>query len=234
MNEELEKKLEKCIMDEGIHDLGFECLGHIPKMVAEADDIDIKQAVKSIGPVYNRVWLWKNGDTYIKVKDLGNTYCTYLNEVSPDLIETLRNIVRAENDINARKRKNRRDTTDKLENLRMNKEVYKLRRRVIDIIYDALDLHSLPRITVRVTKSHDDILGRARLDEGQNILWITQEAIEDPDWDLRRTVYHEILHTVFNVPHIEGDLLMDAGLDPGKHDREKMDRLFKKHAEAYE
>lgn len=135
-------------------------------------------------------------------------------------------------DINARKR--RRDTTKDLKKLGMNKEVYNLRRRVINIIYDALNLHPLPRITVRVTESHDDILGKARLDEGEHILWITQEAIQDSDWDLRRTVYHEILHTVFNVPHIEGDILMDKITDPGQHNREEMDRLFKKHAEAYD
>ena len=130
--------------------------------------------------------------------------------------------------------KSKFDEDPKVKNLEMNDEVYKLRRKVMDIIYDAKKMASLPRITVRITEEDDnnDIIGLARMKD--NIIWISQDAIEEPKIDLRRTVYHEILHAVFGVPHKEEGVLMGPYTDIGRnYNRQELDKLFKKYVEEY-
>lgn len=122
------------------------------------------------------------------------------------------------------------DKSPDLDNLKMNDDVYKLRRRVIDILYDAKELCELPYITVRVTEPHQKILGQARIKD--NTLWITENALDKSNVELRLTVYHEILHTVFGVPHIEGCPLMGEYQDV-VIPKQRADELFKKYAKEY-
>ncbi len=89
-------------------------------------------------------------------------------------------------------------TTHKIENLKMDDGVYKLRREVIGYIYELKNsIPTLPRITVRVTEDHKEILAVARMEE--NIIWVSKRAINE--FDLRTIVYHEIGHAVYGAEH---------------------------------
>jgi len=91
-----------------------------------------------------------------------------------------------------------------LKNLQMNDDVYALRRKVIELIYEAKELDDLPRIEVRITEDDKEILGQGRMN--QNIIWISRRAVTE--FNLRPIVYHEILHAVYGVPHDEKCPLM--------------------------
>ena len=92
----------------------------------------------------------------------------------------------------------------------MNDEVYKLRRQIIELIYEAKRGGvKLPRISVRVgeqTARHKNILGCAMMNK--NLMWITKDAIDLGIDTLRNVVFHEIAHAVFNVDHDEKCPLM--------------------------
>lgn len=94
----------------------------------------------------------------------------------------------------------------------MNDQTYQLRSEVMKYIYEAKEALNrstqiiLPRITVRITKDHESILGMGRM--GKNIIWISQRAVESNRFDLRSIVFHEILHAVFKVNHDESCPLM--------------------------
>lgn len=116
----------------------------------------------------------------------------------------------------------RDDTTAKLTNKKMSPEVYRLRRQVIDLIYEANKLVALPRIDVRVTDRHQMILGVAEM-KG-NIIWITEETVAS-----RSVVFHEILHAVYGQEHVEGCPLMAPAISKNL-DRQTCDSLFLKYA----
>jgi len=96
-------------------------------------------------------------------------------------------------------------------------------------VYEAGEMCDLPRITVRVTEDSGNTMGVARM-EG-DIIWIPERTVIDKNAPLRDTVYHEILHAVFGVPHIEGDPLMGAMYERPLSKSEAQ-RLFKKHCPA--
>lgn len=124
----------------------------------------------------------------------------------------------------------RRDTTAPRahRNLKMNDEVYKLRRKVIDHIYEAKAMvPSLPRIEVRITEcEHREILGCARMKDC--VIWIPKTSIARDD--LRATVLHEVLHAAYGIPHISGCPLM--GASSSKTTKVQEDGLFVKYASA--
>ena len=105
-----------------------------------------------------------------------------------------------------------------IKNDKMNKDTYKLRSRVMELIYEALDYGiKLPRINVRIgqpTKGNENTLGVG----GQKWIWITRNAMNkstdkalSTDY-LRHVVFHEIGHAVFNLPHNEKCPLMASTL----------------------
>ena len=118
------------------------------------------------------------------------------------------------------KNKKRKDNmnTKYIKNDKMNKDTYKLRSRVMELIYEALDYGiKLPRINVRIgqpTKGNENTLGVG----GQKWIWITRNAMNkstdkalNTDY-LRHVVFHEIGHAVFNLPHNEKCPLMASTL----------------------
>ena len=115
------------------------------------------------------------------------------------------------------KKTNTKETmkTKKIKNFDMNKETYKLRRQVIDLIYDAKNYGiDLPRIEVRIgsaKKGHEHVLGVGRM--SKKIIWITEKAINNSTDYLRHVVYHEIGHAVFGLNHRESCPLMASELD---------------------
>jgi len=91
-------------------------------------------------------------------------------------------------------------TCSDLNNKKMSNEIYLLRRKVINLIYEAKEVANLPRIDVRVTDTpRNSILGVAGLND--NIIWITEKAISYGEARLRHVVYHEIVHAVTGFRH---------------------------------
>ena len=94
----------------------------------------------------------------------------------------------------------------------MNDEVYKLRRQVIELIYEAKRGGvNLPRIAVRIGEQkakHKNVLGIATMNGNQ--MWITKDAIDLGLDVLRNVVFHEIGHAVFNLEHNNKCPLMES------------------------
>ena len=105
----------------------------------------------------------------------------------------------------------RKKTTKDFTNHKMTDDVYKLRRQVIDMIYEIKNVYSdIPRIDVRIGKSKTcGVLGVARLND--NIIWIDDQAYKNDDY-LRNVVYHEILHAIYGINHDEKCPLMCSTL----------------------
>lgn len=105
-----------------------------------------------------------------------------------------------------------RKTTKDFRNYKMNDEVYKLRRQVIDLIYEVKAVYDIPRIDVRIGESKScSTLGIARLNN--NIIWIAEYTINKGIDFLRNVVYHELLHTIYGVEHNENCPLMQSRLE---------------------
>ena len=94
-------------------------------------------------------------------------------------------------------------------NKKMNDNTYALRRRVLSIIYEANKIvgKKLPRVDVRITTTEDkDNWGMARCND--NILWIPEHTLNKSEKLLRHVVYHELVHAIFGIRHIEKCKLM--------------------------
>jgi len=102
--------------------------------------------------------------------------------------------------------------TSKIKNFKMNDEVYKLRRQVIELIYEAKRGGvRLPRIEVRIGEQkakYKNVLGIATMNGNQ--MWITKDAIDLGLDVLRNVVFHEIGHAVFNLEHNNKCPLMES------------------------
>ena len=110
----------------------------------------------------------------------------------------------------------------------MNDEVYKLRRQVIDLIYEAKRGGvNLPRIEVRVGKQssskHKNVLGCAKMSGNQ--MWITKDAIDLGLDTLRNIVFHEIAHAVYGTEHDEKCPLMCSALGKLLNKKDCLDKL---------
>jgi len=105
--------------------------------------------------------------------------------------------------------------TKKIKNFKMNDDVYKLRRQVINLIYEVKNGGGkLPRISVRVgeqTAKHKNVLGCAKISNNQ--MWITKDAIDLGSDILRNIVFHEIAHAVYGTQHDESCPLMCSALN---------------------
>jgi predicted metal-dependent hydrolase len=103
--------------------------------------------------------------------------------------------------------------TKQIKNFKMNDAVYKLRRQVIELIYEAKkEIKNLPRIEVRIGEARNhSVLGVARLKD--NKIWITKKAIDMSQDALRNVVFHEIVHAVTGFKHDEKCPLMKSTLD---------------------
>lgn len=113
------------------------------------------------------------------------------------------------------KARNKR-TRDGFHQMRMNDQVYALRRKVIDIIYQANDklrgagLPKMPRQTIRIVDSKEctNVAGYAWM--GQDIVHIKQDTCRRDD--LLHVVLHELCHSVLGVRHDEECPLMASCL----------------------
>ena len=124
-------------------------------------------------------------------------------------------------------------TTKRFVNFKMNNEVYKNRRKVLDFIYELKNEgFKLPRIDVRIgTSQKCNVLGKARLKD--NIIWITQEAINNGSNELRSVVYHELLHAIYGCNHVKGCPIMSAVQPDVVANKSQSIEIFKKYYSKY-
>ncbi len=119
--------------------------------------------------------------------------------------------------------------TKQIKNNKMNDLTYILRRKVIDILYEARD-HGikLPRINVRIgnpTKGHENVLGVG----GRLNIWITEKAIDRGYNYLLHVTLHELCHAVYNLDHDENCKLMASSIGTPCDAREAW-AIFKRYS----
>ena len=119
----------------------------------------------------------------------------------------------------------------KMKNYKMDDSIYKLRRKVIDLIYEIKSIYpQLPRINVRITSQHLEkptILGSSSMDT-EYIIWIPIDSTSEPKNILRYITFHEVLHTVFGVEHDKRATdLMDSRIHRDKT-KEQIHSMFLK------
>ena len=127
----------------------------------------------------------------------------------------------------------KKKTTKRFVNFKMDNEVYKNRRKVLDFIYELKNEgFKLPRIDVRIgTSQKCNVLGKARLND--NIIWITQEAINNGSNELRSVVYHELLHAIYGCNHVKGCPIMSAVQPDVVANKSQSIEIFKKYYNKY-
>ena len=99
--------------------------------------------------------------------------------------------------------------TKNFDNYKMDDKVYKIRREVIDIIYQAKKIADLPRIDVRVGEGRHKTLGVARMNDCK--IWID---VKKSGKNLLQVVLHEICHAVYGTEHDEKCPLMSHVAKP--------------------
>jgi len=120
-----------------------------------------------------------------------------------------------------------------IKNFKMNDEVYKLRRQVINLIYEVKkEFLSFPRIEVRIGEARNhNVLGVAKLSRKQ--IWITKRAIDMSQDALRNIVYHEIVHAVTGFGHDDKCPLMKPTLDGYLLNKNECMKYLKKYIKEH-
>lgn len=123
-----------------------------------------------------------------------------------------------------------------LKNLKMNDDVFAMRRRVIGFLYEAKKLYpEMPRVEVRITEGKEladnkVLLGMASLRVKH--ISITKDAIGYDNDKLRHVVFHELVHTLFHVLHNEKCPLMCATVKKPAT-KTQAENVFKKHLKKF-
>jgi len=117
--------------------------------------------------------------------------------------------------------------TKQIKNFKMNDSVYKLRRQVINLIYEVKsEIKNLPRINVRIGEARNHrTLGVAALKDLK--IWITKEAVDMGEDALRNIVFHEIVHAVTGFGHDNKCSLMQPTLKTILNKKDCLDHLKK-------
>jgi hypothetical protein len=120
-----------------------------------------------------------------------------------------------------------------IKNFKMNDEVYKLRRQVINLIYEVKkEFLSFPRIEVRIGEARNhNVLGVAKLNKKQ--IWITKRAVDMSQDALRNIVYHEIVHAVTGFGHDDKCPLMKPTLDGYLLNKKQCMKYLKKYIKEH-
>ena len=103
--------------------------------------------------------------------------------------------------------------TKQIKNFDMNGSTYKMRRQVIDMLYEIKkEVKNFPRIEVRIGEARNhNVLGVAKLKDKK--IWITKKAVDMSEDALRNIVYHEVVHAVTGFEHDDKCPLMKPTLD---------------------
>ena len=124
-------------------------------------------------------------------------------------------------------------TTKHFKNYKMTNEVYKLRKKVINVLYELKNMgYNLPRIDVRIGQSkHYNTLALARLND--NIMWISERAIEQKENNFYHTILHELLHTIYGCEHDEKCHIMSTYQPKVVYSKNKLLTIFKNYYNKY-
>ena len=112
------------------------------------------------------------------------------------------------------------------------------RKQVMKYVYEARNIArkyniNHPRIEVRICENEKDcntnaqVLGVASMDSKTKNIWIMEKAFNRHD--LRITVFHEILHTLYNQEHVKGCRLMSPTLSNKWFTDQEITKLFIKY-----
>ena len=100
-------------------------------------------------------------------------------------------------------------------NKKMNDDVYALRRKVIEVIYEAkaklkAEGKQMPRIDVRITDVDHKALGWAYI--GLNMVYIPEQLFTSRKKYFKEVVLHEIVHAVTGFRHDDKCPLMSPSV----------------------
>jgi|TARA_B100000035_G_scaffold251178_1_gene220261 hypothetical protein len=121
--------------------------------------------------------------------------------------------------------------TKQIKNFIMNNEVYKLRHKVVSMLYEIKrEVKDFPRIEVRIGEARNhNVLGVAKLSKKQ--IWITKRAVDMSEDALRNIVYHEVVHAVTGFEHDDKCPLMKPTLDGYLLNKKQCMEYLKKYLE---
>lgn len=121
--------------------------------------------------------------------------------------------------------------TKQIKNFDMNGSTYKMRRQVIDMLYEIKkEVKNFPRIEVRIGEARNhNVLGVAKLKDKK--IWITKKAVDMSEDALRNIVYHEVVHAVTGFEHDDKCPLMKPTLDGYLLNKKQCMEYLKKYLE---
>ena len=121
--------------------------------------------------------------------------------------------------------------TKQIKNFIMNNEVYKLRHKVVSMLYEIKrEIKDFPRIEVRIGEARNhNVLGVARLKDKK--IWITKKAVDMSEDALRNVVYHEVVHAVTGFEHDNKCPLMKPYMDGYLLNKKQCMEYLKKYLE---
>ena len=119
--------------------------------------------------------------------------------------------------------------TKQIKNFIMNNEVYKLRHKVVSMLYEIKrEVKDFPRIEVRIGEARNhNVLGVARLKDKK--IWITKKAVDMSEDALRNVVYHEVVHAVTGFEHDDKCPLMKPYMDGYLLNKKQCMKYLKKY-----
>ena len=144
--------------------------------------------------------------------------------------------IQTANDMDKRKRLSRKAQQSTMgNNLKMNDEVYALRREVMGYLYEAKNLLrtngiDMPRVNVRITdnRGESEAIGQARLSDVK-IIWISTAALTTWKPQLREVVYHELVHTLTGYLHDDNCPLMSPCVNLKPLPKKRLEKAFLKY-----
>ena len=121
--------------------------------------------------------------------------------------------------------------TKQIKNFDMNDNTYKMRRQVINMLYEIKkEIKNFPRIEVRIGEARNhNVLGVAQLKDKK--IWITKRAVDMSEDALRNIVYHEVVHAVTGFGHDDLCPLMKPTLDGYLLNKNQCMEYLKKYLE---
>ena len=121
--------------------------------------------------------------------------------------------------------------TKQIKNFIMNNEVYKLRHKVVSMLYEIKrEVKDFPRIEVRIGEARNhNVLGVAKLKDKK--IWITKKAVDMSEDALRNVVYHEVVHAVTGFEHDDKCPLMKPYMDGYLLNKKQCMEYLKKYLE---
>ena len=123
--------------------------------------------------------------------------------------------------------------TKQIKNFIMNNETYKLRHKVVTLLYEIKrEVENFPRIEVRIGEARNhNVLGVAQLKDKK--IWITKRAVDMSEDALRNIVYHEVVHAVTGFGHDDKCPLMKPTLDGYLLNKNQCMKYLKKYIKEH-